>query len=752
MEAEMSLTAKLLRGSSDEEKFAGIMLSLKLVEMGKLDEKDSKAVLMELYGLISPVFVIKLMRITKKRRFFRQTCISLIANSIQLGFSNVYRDHTIKLIDVMFFSLDLSAKTPQTVAEGDSLGGSQTSSSNTEDDRTFELDLLLALKWIAAGATSADVYKLLSHTLKRTGGINFELPVYIYSALLDFLVDLCQLLSRPDTSENSHIERFTLPTEEAALFRKLIVKGFHGGAPESIRDSSLFCCLHFLDLNSSVHPSWSVGILEDKQSDIASDKGDKQGSGKFAMLLVSVIGIEVHLLLEEALALFKKPEGEPLEHSYGDLRDPKEERRKRYNEVGTDACISNTSVRVERISSMIPCCMSLLTAILELLIGNEKIESGSSGVVAELYWSHLPSPAMLHIRQTVQNIFQKIFDFLKEISDVSQSSISHVFKKKNQGFENTDAVTLTNGHDTLLLRIIQQATATMCFWVLEDEDLRDPFLSNLPNILRWSAVTVHFDDSDNANSCKLRESIYTYGVDWEATTSEAWTSITAGPTGSAMSGGSDDVCDVMHHVLPCLAAMSSNLTAKDELAERLCTLDKGSLFARLINITVLLGLNASNFFELDMTNSEQSATSHKNHPLNETDATSSTSATSLVRNGQTFSSALNLLECYFSWKQKEIQTLTLGETEVEALTDIFCISKDLFPKIRIANSSALSLTVKGSQNQCLTRDLADVLDRARHILCDSVGNGNNEPVTKEILSLNSAISALVRTLRTFSTT
>lgn len=749
----MCRTAKLLRGSSDEEKFAGIMLSLKLVEVGKLDEKDSKAVLTDLYGLISPVFVIKLMRITEKRRLFRQTCISLIANSIQLGFSYVYRDHTIKLIDATFFSLDLCAKMlPPTVAGGDSLGGSQTSSSNTEYDRTFELDLLLALKWIAAGATSADVYKLFSHTLKRTGGIDFELPVYIYSALLDFLVDLCQLLSRPDTSENSPIERFILPAKEAAYFRKLIVKGFHGGAPESIRDSSLFCCLHFLNLNSSVHPSWSVEILEDKQSDVTSNKEDKQGSGKFAMLLVSVVGIEVHLLLEEALALFKKPEGEPLEHSYGDLRDPKEERRKKYDEVGTDTCLSNTSVRVERISTMIPCCMSLLTAILELLIGNEKAESESSGVIAELYWSHLPSLAMLHIRQTVQNIFQKIFDFLNEISDVSQSSISHVFKKNNQGNENADAVTLTNGHDRLLLRIIQQATATLCFWVLEDEDLRDPFLSNLPNILRWSAVTVHFDDSDHANSSQSRESINAYGVDWQATTSEAWTSITAGPSGSAMSGGSDDVCDVMHHVLPCLAAVSSNLTAKDEFAERLCTLDKGSFFARLINIALLLGLNASNLFVLDMTNNEQSASLHRNNPLNETDDTASPSATSFIRNGQTFSSAMNLLECYFSWKQKEIETLTMGETEAEALTNIFCISKELFPKIRIADCSALSLAVKGSQNESLTRDLADVLDRAHHILSDSVGNGTNESVTKGILSLNSAVSALVFTLRTFSTT
>ena len=759
METEISRIIELLRGSSDEEKFAGIMLSLKLLEMGNLNQKDSQAVLTNLYNLINPVFVLKLMRITEKRRLFRQTCISLIANSIQLGFSYVYRDYTLKLIDILFNSFDLTAKTvSKFVAEDDLSRESQTSSSNTEYDRTFELDLLLALKWISADASSANVHSLLIYTLKCSGEMASELPVYIYSALLDFLVDLCQLLSHPNTSESSHTDKFALPTEEAAQFRKLIIRGFHGGAPESVRDSSLFCCLHFLSLNSSVHPSWSVEILGDMQSDVASDKGSKEGSGKFAMLLVSVIGIEVHLLLEEALALFKKPEGEPIEPSYGDLRDPAEERRKKYNEVGTDACLNNTTVRAERISSMIYCCMSLLTAVLELLIGIEKSESDNTGIIAQLYWTSLPSPAMLHIRQAVHNIFQKIFDFLKEISDVSQSSISYVFKKKDKRDESSDAPTLTNGHDALLLRIIQQATAALCSWVLEDEDLRDPFLVHLPFILRWSVVTVHFDDSYNADVGHTRETINSYGVDWQATSSEIWTVITSGPSESVTTGGRNDVGDVMSHILPCLAAVSCSLTAKDEFSERLCTLDRGSLFARLVNIAVLVGLNASNLCEESVnifsagTTNENLASLRQNYSLNETSAISSPSSALFARSCQILSAALNQLAYFFSWKQSEIQTLMKGETETEALTDVFILSKALFPKIQAAGCSVLSLSITGSQRESLTSDLADILDRAHNVFRANSSSKIHASISDDISSLDSALSALILILRSISAT
>lgn len=749
----MRKIVKLLRGTSDEEKFAGIMLSLKLIEMGNLDQGDCKVILADLYKSISPAFVLKLMRRTEKRRLFRQTCISLIANSIQLGFSYIFADDALKLIDILFSSFEFNWKVlPETVEEGDLSTGSRNSSLNTEYDRTFELDLLLAMKWISSDTSSANVFKLLSHTLKCTGGMISELPVYIYSALLDFLVDLCQLLCCPNNSENSQTEKYALTAQEAAQLRKLIIKGFHGGAPESVRDSSLFCCLHFLSLNSSVHPSWSVEILDKIQSDKGPEKGDRKGSGNFAMLLVSVIGIEVHLLLEEALALFKNPEGEPTEPIYGDLRNPVEDRRKKYNEVGTEACVNNTSVRVERISNMIPCCMSLLTAILELLIGNYKTDSDDTEVTALLHWTDLPSPAMLHIRQTVHNIFQKIFDFLKEISDVSQSSLSHVFTNSNKRNVSGDALTLTNGHDTLLLRIIQQATATLCLWVLEDEDLRDPFLVNLPFILRWSVVTVYFDESDN----HTREIISSYGIDWRATPVECWNSITAGPSGNAVTGGNYDVGDVIHHILPCLAAVSCNLTAKDEYSEKICTVDRGSLFARLINIAMLVGLNALSLREQDMNVSiaehtnGYSASSQQNNLLHMTDDNKSFSGKLSDRNIQTSCSALNLLTYFFSWRQCEIQTLMKSETESEALTDVFSISKDLFPKIRIENCPALSLTIKGNHEKSLTSDLADILERAHNALHTNIEL--NESVSNEVLTLISAMHELIILLRIFSST
>ena len=456
---------RLLNGCN-EEKIAGILIAANFMAARDPGIEESRRFFCRMYDVINPLLLLKIIEDRGKSPAFREAGIALISNSIHLGFSYVFRKVTLRLIDLVFSSMTSGAIL--------SNKSDVNSSSAAAHDEQFQLDLFLIMKWIASGINSRAVEKMLLHSLHVAGDVKVDFPPYFVAAFLDFLADLSHLLCCLDSSGKVVKHMSILPAESASNLRTILIKGFHGGAPERIRDCSLMCSAHFLSMGCSFQQSWTLEDTEmiSPEADVAASH--KESSGNFLKLLVSVIGIEVHLLLEEALALFKQAQGEPQTHTYGDLRDPAEERRKRYDEVKLDPKNSVNSIRTKRLERMIPCCMSLINSILILLVGgnDEDLDRPTATSAAVL-----TSSTILHIRQTMHNTFQKIFDFLKEISDIADDSMSAVFGGiNNQQADNCHIMEKNN----LLIHIVREATATLCLWVLEDEDLREPFLNHLP--------------------------------------------------------------------------------------------------------------------------------------------------------------------------------------------------------------------------------------------------------------------------------
>jgi hypothetical protein len=729
MELEVDRIKLLLAGNSNEEKIAGIMLTVQLLETEKLSVERSKAFIKEAYALICPSFVIKLMRNTKNRRLFLQAGTSLMASSIQLGFSYVYRDFALALVDVLFFSLAISRSTTNDNVDRVSA---------IDHERQFEIDLLLTLKWIAAESPLSTIENILKHSLKVAS--ESELPVQFFPVFLDFIGDLSQLQGSSNTANEGFKEPIALPAASAGDLRNLLLKGFHGGAPEIIRDCSLLFCQHYLSSSSSLSPLWSVEEMKGSNS-IEEPQKKENPIGKFAMLLMSVIGIEVHLLLEEALALFKPPQGEVQTPSYGDLRDPSEERKKRYDEVKVDSTGSFAGVRLKRLINMISCCMSLLNSTLGLLVGKESVASASD-LCSD--WSALPSSAMLHIRQAAHNIFQKIFDFMKEISDISQITIAIEYGKNSSTIDlHSDSI-----RDSLLVNVVQQSAATLCFWVLEDEDLRSAFLEHLPLLLKWSAVTLHFDTNKGAEKISSMMELLRSGVDWTAPAAITWAALTSVSEKKPIVDEGESVGDVLHYILPCLADIASTLDDTDVLADKICTLNGGCLFTRLVNIALLVGLNAAYIA------AEENAGSASNrmprHSQNSEGSSHILSrAAASTRTCQTCAAALDLLSTILSWRMKEIRILRKGDTETEVLCALFALSAESFPCIPAAPLFSLNLDSRGQEDRHAER-LADILTKAHLTITGGVPAGTHSSISDNVAQLGESISRLVLVLNSVS--
>lgn len=733
MEFEGDRIKLLLAGNSNEEKTAGIMLLVQLLESGKFGTDSKKIFLKEAYVLICPSFVIKLLKSTKNSRLFCQAGTSLMASSIQLGYSYVYRDFALDLVAVLFFSLTVRRSAPIDNVH---------TASGICPEMQFEADLLLILKWIAAESPRSTIDRILEHSLKLA--CKSDLPAQFFPLFLDFIGDLSQLQGSSNTAYEGVNDPTALPAASTGDLRNLLLKGFHGGAPEIIRDCSLIFCQHFLSSTSSLSPSWSVEAIKDGNTSIEPQKEKENPIGKFAMLLMSVIGIEMHLLLEEALALFKPPQGEVQTPTYGDLRDPSQERKKRYDEVKIDSTGSFVSVRLKRLTKMIPCCISLLNSTLGLLVGKESVGLTNAPAADQcLDWSALPSLAILHIRQAAHNIFQKVFDFMKEISNISQITIADVYGKINSATElQSDRI-----RNTLLVNIVQQSVATLCFWVLEDEDLRIAFLEHLPLLIKWSAVTFHFDTKKVTESKSSMMESLRNGVDWMAPAAISWAALTSVSEKVLVVDEGGSVGDVLHYILPCLADISSTLDDTDVLADKICFLDGGCLFTRLVNIAVLVGLNAADIVAVE--NGESAIRRMPRQSQNsECSSHVLSRAADSIRTCHTCASALDLLSIILSWKMKEIRILRKGDTEIEVLCALFALSADSFPRIPAAPLHSLSLDGSVQEDRHAER-LADILTNAN--LTIGVGaKATDLSISGSVAQLGESISRLVSVLNSVS--
>jgi hypothetical protein len=727
-EEELKSILVLLKGNSNEEKVAGVLLAVKLLEMNILGPTESKSFMIQIFSLVTPDFIVRLIGTLDKKKLIRQAGLNFLAFSIQWGMSTVFKESTSQLIDLLFSSLALAD------LNSDKSGIEKPLSSveETDSDQQFLLDILLALKWIAIESNIDFIDRILERILLNVGKVTTQVPIFLYPSLLNFIVEISGIRSKVNPICKSEKGLCMLSIESGEMLRMLIVKGFHGGAPEAIRDSSLLGCLHLISPDTSFSSDWSLEsetAVYNTGSAVDSKSKSTEKSpvvGKFAMLLASIVGIEMHLLLEEALALFKEPQGEPQNLSTGDFNDPLFERRTKYNTIKVDMKKDIVDVRIKRLVKMIPCCLSILNGILLLLVGKEGDEEGAEENAADdskqPLWAALSSVAMLHIRQTVHSIFQKVFDFLKEISDISQETLSNIFgnitDKNREGkviINETIKDNVFNNNGELLIIVVQHTTATLSLWILEDEALREPFVRNLHLILQWSIVAKQLKDSRKSVALEIKEDESNQIMNWKATNLMAWTTLSQSSTSnlrplSLKEDGieleQDNIGDILHYVLPCLASISDNLAKEDELAERIYTLSGGCLFSRLVNIIILMAINTENIIQAKQILSKFKKSANLKNSGDEKDKLLQAvvvEENSLNRICHTCSSACDLLTNFFTWQKDELCILIRNESEKEAIMTIFVLTDENFPDIPDSGLFELPVSLKNGNDRYIEK-------------------------------------------------
>lgn len=242
MEDELRRITLLLQGISNEEKVAGIMLSTKILEMNILGSEKTKIFLKEALSLISPGFFINLIATKDKKRLYRRVGMDFLAASIQWGFSSNFQSSTSRLLDILFLSLDKNTDTPNRICNTEAAAGAS-SSENTvtaselelekESDEKFTLSVLFTLKLIAVESSKEILDIILEYVLTNVGKATTQIPVFLFPSLLEFIIDIIEIkaLSNNKISNEKQGTVF-LSVESAELLRMIIVKGFHGGAPE----------------------------------------------------------------------------------------------------------------------------------------------------------------------------------------------------------------------------------------------------------------------------------------------------------------------------------------------------------------------------------------------------------------------------------------------------------------------------------------------------------------------------------------
>lgn len=250
--------------------------------------------------------------------------------------------------------------------------------------------------------------------------------------------------SRSNPSTKASDRTIVFDERASSHFRSLFVQGFYGGAPEMIRDRCLTCLHTLISHGHLFDVSWLVE---------SSDTNDRDGVGKFASLLCSIVSVEIHLLVQEAYSLYYD-------------KEYRETIEKNSDEV--------IETRKRRLFLMTTICIELFSKFFLFLIGENEESDG--------LWHSLPYTAMESIKQSIQTTIMEIIDFIKSIGTERPISELDSFPK-----------TFVHLYITCILP-----------YILEDADIVKPFILSISGILQSSVLVK--DDSHheipNWNECK----------------------------------------------------------------------------------------------------------------------------------------------------------------------------------------------------------------------------------------------------------
>ena len=296
--------------------------------------------------------------------------------------------------------------------------------------------------------------------------------------------------------------------KSSMCLRQLIIQGLHGYASDNVRDTTLQACYFLLKestemmrpfeidsedsgntikYESLVPVLWSVepddgtniafGNLDlndgDSPLDIAddlakaktakaktteADKSDKSKTssppvGQFAVLLSSIIRIELRLLFQQALASLNDIASED-----GVMRSIKPERN-------------------NRLLQMSFMCLSIFDQMLILLVGNNtQTAENEEDDDASAIWCELPFPVLARVRQYIHSIIHDMFEFIEEAAVMIQAQ--HDYASETEERHSSAAVGSGSGL-AQLMSLCSRVSRSLSLWILEDEDLLVPILCGL---------------------------------------------------------------------------------------------------------------------------------------------------------------------------------------------------------------------------------------------------------------------------------
>ena len=622
----------LMEGKSREEKVAGLLLAQKLVERASSDVQV-KEIIKEVVSFLGPSFLTGLLscksnstKPSDSRMVIQRAALDMLVQAVQS--SLLSSSAVLLLVDAWFKLISLES----------SVGDVQPQELPPSTIQTL-MDMLLLIKWMTkeiTNDTKNDIF-VLDHVLQKILSAATRIPVSIMPLFLEFVADVASM----ESSSQMTIPTTIIPSDTAPeALRILLAMGFHGGAPEVVRDASLSSCQQIL--STRIPANWTVETASTIPQVPTTPQDSTFASspqGRFAMLLMSVVGVEVHLLLEEAIALMEQLSKKTTEKS-----TPEE------NSMRPEVI----NERVTRLLKMLPCCLALLDQCLALLVGRNDNEVDDDDYTPGI-WSLFPSAAMLHIKQSAHSILQKLFDFLRDISSIYSSYVCTEDTEKN-------AVEGSSGLQKIhVMMLVQQSVAALSVWTCEDEALQKPYLDQLSSLLGWSRIKC--DDMDKDESIVFAE-LCQDGSNSSGTSSSfsngdgnssASASAIVGVNAGAGAG------DVLHYVIPCLTAIADSITPTDNPTEcqQLCTADR-TLFGRLLLLVIVASNHASQLVS----------------SLNNTD-TKFEMKIGMTRLCRTVIAACELLGTMLEWKQNDIQVLRRCDgDDMVALRSVFGFSSE----------------------------------------------------------------------------
>lgn len=490
--------------------------------------------------------------------------------------------------------------------------------------------------------------------------------------LLETVSDIAVLSSMKNTKLILSIERkIELSQHLYKSMRSLIMQCLHGLAPEAVRDGALTSFNDLISMKSFISPLWTIEPISSNETssipvpaystsntpypprpsdNITSEdtnnskKTPIEERGQFAMLISAIISGELHLLIEEVSCQLT-------------------------NQL-TVTCIKK-DVEIERearVFNMIILICTSIDSILFLLVGESDnhnyIEDGKEEDEIDSIWSILPADSLLHVRQSMHNSLQEIFDFYKLSTGIILNHLNNYIEMKY----NSTTLTLEQNHlnyikqknFSSLLLIIQRLGMSLTKWVMEDFDLYTPFIDNLTNLLDSS---IYFIISTEKSRNNLSNNIDLYREDllWNVLLHgiyiESSSNSKSNSNQASIGKSSSYIDDLLPIVLPCLLQISENITQDCIKIDKICSND--SLIYVLISIITTVSnriINDNSIMTLD---------SYKN------DSTIS-HIDSLNRCCTVTSMAVDMLIYMILWKENDLKTLASSkEGPLNAFINIF---------------------------------------------------------------------------------